>query len=69
MSNKTAGQIFREARLKKGLTQVEAAAKAGLNSNSYAKIERGEQEPSVATVKKVVKALNIDLSEISKALL
>jgi transcriptional regulator with XRE-family HTH domain len=56
--------IFREARQKQGLTQSQAAGKAGLNSNHYAKIERGEQDPSTESLRKIVKALNIDPSKV-----
>ena len=61
---KTAGQIFKDARLKKDLTQVELAKKAGVYPNTYSKIERDEQEPSFATAKKLAKVLDIDISDI-----
>ena len=64
MSSRTAGEIFKEARLKKSLTQVELAKKAGLYPNTYALIERGLQKPTFATVKKLAKALDIDISDI-----
>jgi DNA-binding XRE family transcriptional regulator len=65
MSNdKTAAQIFKEARNKLGLTQAELAKKAGVYPNTYAKIERGEQEPSFDTVKKLAKALGLKPSDI-----
>lgn len=51
-------------RLKKGLLQSEVAKKAGLNSNYYAKVERGEAKPSVVTLTKIVKALGIKSSDI-----
>jgi transcriptional regulator with XRE-family HTH domain len=63
-TNKTAGQIFKEARLKKGLTQVEVAEKAGLGDNTYPKIERGVSKPSPESIKKLVKVLDIDSSKI-----
>ena len=55
---------FREIRLKKGLKQTDVAKKAGLNSNYYAKVERGEAIPSVITLKKVLGALGVKSSEI-----
>lgn len=61
---KTPAQILKEARLKKGLTQVELAAKAGIHSNSYAKIERGESKPSPESIKKLIRVLDIDSSKI-----
>lgn len=50
---------FKELRLKKGLRQVDVARKAGINSNYYAKVERGEVVPSAITLKKVLKALGV----------
>jgi transcriptional regulator with XRE-family HTH domain len=65
--DKSLAQIFHEARLEKGLTQIVLAKKAGLYPNTYAKIERGEQKPSVPTIKKLAKVLDLDLSEVLKA--
>jgi transcriptional regulator with XRE-family HTH domain len=62
--SKSAAQIFKEARLKKGLTQVEVAKRAGLHPNTYAKLERGPQKPEFPTVKKLAKALDIDIDDI-----
>lgn len=68
MSEKTAAQILLAARQKLGLTQAEVAKKAGMNSNAYAKIERGESEPSTESLRKLIKALKIDRSEIPSLL-
>ncbi len=61
---KTTGQIFKEARQNKGLTQVELAKKSGVHSNTIAKIERDEQDPSFATIKKLAKILDVDISNL-----
>jgi transcriptional regulator with XRE-family HTH domain len=61
---KTPGAIFREARLKKGWTQVEVAQKAGLGENTYPKIERGISKPSPASIKKLIKVLDIEPSKV-----
>lgn len=63
-TDNTAGAIFKEARHKKGLTQVEVAEKAGIYPNAYAKIERGISKPSPASIKKLIKALDIEPSKI-----
>lgn len=55
---------IKEARIRKNLTQTDVAGKAGLNANSYAKIERGKQKPSALTLTKILKALEIKSSEI-----
>ena len=53
---------IREAREKKNLTQAEVAKKAGLNTNYYAVIERGEVKPSVDKLERILKALGIKLT-------
>lgn len=64
MSNRTTGKVLKEARLKCGLTQGELAEKAGIHPNTYAKIERDEQEPSFETAKKLAKVLGLKLEDI-----
>jgi transcriptional regulator with XRE-family HTH domain len=61
---KTAAQIFKEARLEKGLTQKELSIKAGVYLNTYAKIERGEQKPGFSNIKKLAKVLELSISDI-----
>ena len=63
-TSKTAARIFKEARLKRGLTQVEVANKADLHFNTYAKIERGISKPSPRSIKKLIEALDIESSQI-----
>jgi DNA-binding XRE family transcriptional regulator len=55
---------LKKYRLKKGLFQTDVAKKAGLNSNFYSKVERGEAIPSVITLKKILGALGVKSSEI-----
>ncbi len=55
---------IKAVRLKKGLLQTEVAKKAGLNSNFYAKVERGEAKPSGVTLTKIIKALGVKSSDI-----
>ncbi len=61
---KTPGEIFKEARLKKGWTQVEVGKKAGLGQNTYPKIERGVTKPDRASIAALVKALDIEPSKV-----
>lgn len=58
------GKKLKEIRLDKGLTQVELAKKADLNSNYYAKIERGEVKPSPEVYEKIAKALKVTAADI-----
>jgi DNA-binding XRE family transcriptional regulator len=55
---------LKKYRLKKGMKQTDVAEKAGLNSNFYSKVERGEAIPSVITLKKILGALGVKSSEV-----
>jgi transcriptional regulator with XRE-family HTH domain len=55
---------LKKYRLKKGLLQTDVAKKAGLNSNFYSKVERGDAIPSVITLKKIFGALGVKSSKI-----
>lgn len=60
-SRKDIYKILREARKKKGLTQAQVAKAAGMNTNYYAVIERGEVETSFANIDKIAEVLGIKL--------
>ena len=45
-------------------TQREVGELAGLNPNYYAKVERGDGVPSLKTLYKIAKALNISITDI-----
>ena len=45
-------------RLDEGLSQEELAARAGMRQSVISRIENGESEPRIETVKKIAKALN-----------
>jgi transcriptional regulator with XRE-family HTH domain len=62
-TQQTADNI-RNIREKQGFTQVALAKKAGIDSNYYAKIERGEIKPGADKYKKIVKALGVKSSDI-----
>jgi len=67
MTNKTRLEIagkLKEIRLQKNLKQTEVAQKAGLNANYYTKVERGEAKPSVETLEKILKALQVKSSDV-----
>jgi transcriptional regulator with XRE-family HTH domain len=61
---KKVAKIFKKARLKQDLTQIELAELAGLSASSYGKIERTESKPSTESLRKLAKALKIDSSEV-----
>jgi transcriptional regulator with XRE-family HTH domain len=62
---KTIGERLREARDKNGLTQAEVAKKAGMGTNRYAIIERGEAENvTINKLEKIAGVLGIKGSDI-----
>lgn len=52
---------IRETRERKQMTQEEVAQKAGMTVTFYAMMERGEANPSIAKLNKVLKALDLKL--------
>jgi transcriptional regulator with XRE-family HTH domain len=56
---KELGEKLRKVREQAGFTQTEVATKAGLNGNYYARIERGEENPSFEKLESIKDALNI----------
>lgn len=59
-----AGRRLKSYRTKAGLTQAALAKKASINTNAYAKIERGESQPTTETLKKLAKALDLVVSDL-----
>lgn len=56
---KELGEKLRRVREDLGLTQAEVAEKADLHTNYYARIERGEENPSFEKLQGIMKALKI----------
>lgn len=63
-TTKKIGKRLKALRLKKSLTQAELAEKADLNSNYYAKIERGIVKPAPEAYEKIAKALKVTAADI-----
>ena len=61
---KKAGLKLKAARKKKNMTQAEVAKKAGLGTNYYACIERGEENPSGNKLESIFKVLGVKSSKI-----
>ena len=51
--------ILKNARLKAKMTQVEVAEKAGIHPNYYARVERGEVNPTADIVDLLATALQV----------
>jgi transcriptional regulator with XRE-family HTH domain len=60
--------IIRNARKKKGLTQREVAEAIGIQLNHYQHFEYSKRVPSGEIMIKLIKALDLDLNDIEKAL-
>jgi transcriptional regulator with XRE-family HTH domain len=54
-------ELLKEARDRAGLTQRELAQRAGTSQAMVARIERGQQSPSVATLERLVLACGLEL--------
>jgi transcriptional regulator with XRE-family HTH domain len=62
------GQVLRELREARGLSQEQLGAKAGVHRTYIGKVERGEKEISLRTATKIAGALGTKLSLIIDAL-
>jgi transcriptional regulator with XRE-family HTH domain len=54
-------ELLKEARDRAGLTQRELARRAGTSQAMVARIERGQQSPSVATLERLIRACGLEL--------
>lgn len=57
------GKNIKKLRKKLGLTQAQVAEKANIHVNFFARIERGEENPTYETLEKLAKALEVKSSE------
>lgn len=58
------GENIRKVRTSADWTQQQVADRAGMHVNYYARIERGEENPSFETLEKIMKALKIKSKEV-----
>ena len=58
-AQKQFGERLKNAREKAGLTQADVATKSGINVSYYARIERGEINPSFVKIRGIMKALKM----------
>lgn len=56
------GQKLKQIRENKKMTQADVAAKANITINYYARIERGEENPSLEVLKGLTTALKVKSS-------
>lgn len=60
------GKAIRELRLKRGATLKEIAPKAGITFGTLALIERGEGNPTWATVRGIAAALGVPIARLAE---
>lgn len=60
------GKKLREMRLKKNKSQGDIAKILGVHRSYISGLERGKRNPSLLTVHKVAKALNVSVNELLK---
>ncbi len=58
------GKKLKDARKKLGLKQFDVAEKADISVNYYARIERNEENPTLETLERVLKALKLKSSDV-----
>ena len=61
---KVFGTNLKEARDQKKLTQEDIAKDAGITTSYYARIERGEENPTFAVIQNICKVLKIKSSDV-----
>lgn len=61
-------QVVRDLRVAGELSQEAIAHEAGLTVSAYARIERGEANPTWTTVVGLARALGVSLAELGQAL-
>jgi transcriptional regulator with XRE-family HTH domain len=58
------GERVQKVRKSKGVTQEELAAKPAMHRTYIGLIERGERNPTIRTLYKIAKALNVKACEL-----
>ena len=56
------GDLLKEARLRAGLTQTELGERVGKAQSAIARWERGEVQPSLETLRSIIRACGFELS-------
>lgn len=59
------GRRLRALRENRGITQKDAAAKAGMSSPQLAKLERGETDMRISTLRGILRALNASFADVA----
>lgn len=62
------GQVIKDHRKKKGLSQEELAHKAGFHRTYIGMVERAERNITLANIEKLANALEISISKLTSKL-
>lgn len=60
------GQAIRELREQRGITQEAVAHEAGVTASTFGLIERGQSNPTWATVEDIASALGVSVVELAR---
>ena len=60
----TIGQLIKELRLKKGMTQEELASQTEISVRTIQRIEKGEVDPRSHTIQSIASALEVEYDEL-----
>ena len=63
---KIVGDRIRNLRTEKGYSQEELAHRAGVSTSHIGKLERGEKNPSLSSIEKIINALEITFEDLFK---
>jgi transcriptional regulator with XRE-family HTH domain len=55
---------IKSIRIKKGIKQIDLACNIGIDDSSLRRIESGRTSPTLKTLFRISKSLNVDLSEL-----
>jgi transcriptional regulator with XRE-family HTH domain len=66
--NKIFGRNVARLRIQKGFSQEEFAFKCGVHRTYIGAIERGEKSPTLNTILKISRGLNLKMSELWEAM-
>jgi transcriptional regulator with XRE-family HTH domain len=61
------GDTLKTLRIEQALTQEELACRAGVSTNTVARLERKETEPHMPTVRKLAAALGVEPRRLTSA--
>ena len=64
----TAGQLIRNVRLRRGLTQAQLALRAATTQTAVSRLERGRRSPSVETVRQLLLVMGDEMELTARPL-